>query len=58
MSKGYAQDEGMEKYYIVTRPTKLSDLQLEDLDGSVSHAVKRGRRLRERREAHIKNQLM
>jgi hypothetical protein len=58
MSKGFAQEDSMEKYYIVTRPTKLSDLQLDDLDGSVSHAVKRGRKLRERREAQIKSQLM
>jgi hypothetical protein len=57
MSKGYALDD-MQKYYIVTRPTRLSELPLDDLDGeSVSQAVKRGRKLRDRRMARIKNQL-
>jgi hypothetical protein len=59
MSKGYALDDiNIQKYYIVTRPTRLSDLQLEELDGdSTDQAVKRGRKLRERRAARIKHQL-
>jgi hypothetical protein len=56
MSKSYAFDA--QKYYIVTQPTRLSDLQLEELDGEPTvRAVKRGRKLRERREARLKNQL-
>jgi hypothetical protein len=58
MSKGYAFDDNIQKYYIVTQPTRLSDLQLEELDGEpTARAIKRGRKLRDRREARIKNQL-
>lgn len=59
MSKGYGLDDiNVQKYYIVTRPTRLSDLQLEDLDAEPeSHAVKKGRKLRERRVLRLKNQL-
>jgi hypothetical protein len=57
MSKSYAFDA--QKYYIVTQPTRLSDLQLEELDQEPSaRAVKRGRKLRERREARLKDQLI
>jgi hypothetical protein len=57
MSKSYAFDA--QKYYIVTQPTRLSDLQLEDLDGEpTQRALKRGRQLRERREARLKDQIM
>jgi hypothetical protein len=57
MSKGYAFDA--QKYYIVTQPTRLSDLQLEELEGEpTARAIKRGRKLRERREARLKDQIM
>jgi|GEM_PF-5910258 len=58
MSRGYAFDP--QKYYIVSQPTKLSDLQLDNLgdDDETIQAVKRGRKFRERREAHINNQFM
>jgi hypothetical protein len=59
MSKGYAIDDDMQKYFIVSRPTKLSDLQLDNVDDEATiRAVKRGRKLRARREAQLKNQLM
>jgi hypothetical protein len=56
MSKSYGLDDiNIQKYYIVTQPTRLSDLQLEDLDGEpTAQAIKRGRKLRERREARMK----
>ena len=59
MSKSYGLDDiNIQKFYIVTRPTRLSDLQLDDLENEpASHAVKRGRKLRERRMARIRNQL-
>jgi hypothetical protein len=59
MSKGYALDDiNIQKFYIVTRPTRLSDLQLDDLDSAqASNAIKRGRKLRERREERMKNEL-
>jgi hypothetical protein len=57
MSKSYNQDDiNIQKYYIVTQPTRLSDLDLDGLDDP-SSAVKRGRKLRERRMARIRNQL-
>jgi hypothetical protein len=60
MSKGYALDDiNIQKYYIVTRPTRLSDLQLDEIDGEpAAHAIKRGRKLRERRAARFKNQIV
>jgi hypothetical protein len=59
MSKGYALDEDMQKYFIVSRPTKLSDLQLDNIDDAETmRAVKRGRKLRARREAQLEDQIM
>lgn len=58
MSKSYEDEFEVQKYYIVTQPTRLSDLQLDDLEADPkSHAIKRGRKLRERRMARIRNQL-
>lgn len=58
MSKGFGLDDiNMQKYFIVTRPTPLSDIQFEDVDEPDSRAIKRGRKLRARREARIRNQL-
>ncbi len=59
MSRSYALDEiNIQKYYIVTQPTRISDLQIDDLDNEPSNrAVKRGRKLRERRLARIHNQI-
>jgi hypothetical protein len=60
MSKSYGLDDiNIQKYYIVTRPTRLSDLQLDDIDSDPASrgAVKRGRKLRERRISRIRNQL-
>jgi hypothetical protein len=59
MSKGNALDNiNIQKYYIVTQPTRLSDLQLEELeDEPTARAIKRGRKLRERRAARMKNEL-
>jgi hypothetical protein len=56
MSKGYELDKYQtNKLWIVTAPTKISDMQLEEFDdGVVSQAVKRGRKLRARREARLK----
>lgn len=60
MSRSYALDDiNIQKYYIVTKPTRLSDLQLDELEDEVSsRAVKRGRKLRERRAARIKHELV
>jgi len=59
MSRSYGLDEiNMQKYYIVTQPTRLSDLQLDELDtGPDSQAIKRGRKLRQRRLARMRDQM-
>jgi hypothetical protein len=59
MSKGNGlNDVDIQKFYIVTRPTRLSDLQLDDLESDPSaHAIRKGRKLRERREAKMRDQL-
>jgi hypothetical protein len=60
MSKGYALDEfDTNKLWIVAQPMPLSQLQLDEYDNEdVSRAVKRGRKLRARREARLKDELM
>jgi hypothetical protein len=59
MSKGQGLDDlDMQKFYIVTRPTRLSDLQLEDIESDPNaHALRKGRKLRERRMARMRNML-
>jgi hypothetical protein len=59
MSKGHGLDDiDVQKYYIVTRPTRLSDLQFDDLEsGPDARAIRKGRKLRERRMARIRDQL-
>jgi hypothetical protein len=57
MSKGYGLDDiKMQKFYIVSSPTKLSQLHLDDIDGD-DDIVAKGRKLRARRMARIRNQL-
>jgi hypothetical protein len=47
------QDRGMQKYYILTRPTKLSDLTVDDLYDDSNHDHnewrKRAREFRDRK---------
>jgi hypothetical protein len=59
MSKGQGLDDvDMQKFYIVTRPTRLSDLQLDDIESDPSdHTIRKGRKLRERRMARMRNML-
>ena len=59
MKKHYAlKDVNMKKYYIVTRPTKLSDLTLDEFEdeGNV-HWREKARQLQARRWRRIKQQL-
>jgi hypothetical protein len=59
MSKGMGlNDVDMQKFYIVTQPTRLSDLQLDDLESDPNaYAIRKGRKLRERRMAKMRDQL-
>jgi hypothetical protein len=59
MSKNYGMgDVNLQKYYIVTRPTRLSDLQFDDLDNDDDSKWKqKAQNLQTRRWRKIKNQL-
>jgi hypothetical protein len=59
MKKHYAlKDVNMKKYYIVTRPTRLSDLTFDELeDETNSKWREKARQLQARRWRRIKQQL-
>ena len=59
MKKHYAlKDVNMKKYYIVTRPTRLSDLTFDELEAETSaHWREKARQLQARRWRRIKQQL-
>ncbi len=52
-------DVNVQKYYIVTRPTRLSDLQFDDIDDGDDNAQwkQKSHSLQMRRWRKIKNQL-
>jgi len=55
---GPLKDNGVRKYYILTRPSKLSDLSLDELEGDdVSGWREKSRQLQARRWRKIKHQL-
>jgi len=56
---GDAKDSNIKKYYILTRPAKLSDLSLDDLeDDNVSGWREKSRQLQARRWRKIRHQLV
>jgi hypothetical protein len=56
---GAASNNGMNKYYILTRPSKLSDLTLDELeDDDVSGWREKSKQLQARRWRKIKHQLV
>lgn len=59
MKKHYAlKDVNMKKYYIVTRPTRLSDLTFDELEDESSHWREKARQLQARRWRRIRQQLV
>lgn len=55
---GAAKDNGLKKLYILTRPAKLSDLELEDLEGDDSTGWReKSRQMQARRWRKIRHQL-
>jgi hypothetical protein len=55
---GAASDTNLKKYYILTRPSKLSDLALDELDDyNESDWREKSRQLQARRWRKIKHQL-
>ena len=58
MSKSPLGDVNVRKYYIITRPTRLSELQLDDFDEETDYGWReKARSLQVRRWRKIKNQL-
>ena len=54
---GAASDTNLKKYYILTRPAKLSDLALDELEDDDSGWREKSRQLQARRWRKIKHQL-
>jgi hypothetical protein len=56
---GHIKDSKVSKYYILTRPAKLSDLSLDDLDGDdPSGWREKSKQLQARRWRKLKHQLV
>jgi hypothetical protein len=56
---GPVKDNTVSKYYILTRPSKLSDLSLDDLDtDDLSGWREKSRQLQARRWRKLKHQLV
>lgn len=55
---GVAKDNNIKKYYILTRPSKLSDLTLDELeDDDIAGWREKSRQLQARRWRKIRHQL-
>jgi hypothetical protein len=53
------KDNSMSKFYILTRPSKLSDLSLDELDGDDTSGWRdKSRQLQARRWRKLKHQLI
>ena len=53
------KDTGVKKYYILTRPAKLSDLSLDDMDAEDDDGWReKSRQLQARRWRKIRHQLV
>lgn len=63
MNKSYGPDGAkhteptMKKYYIITKPTRLSDLTLDDLDDSDYNWREQSRQMQARRWRKLRQQL-
>ena len=57
-SKSSNNELNVQKYYIVTRPTRLSDLQFDDIDDDDYQWKQKSRDLQVRRWRKVKNQLV
>lgn len=58
MKSSYHSNTNASKYYILTQPTKLSDLTLDDLEDDDDFAWRdKARKLQTRRWRKLKNQL-
>lgn len=58
LNGGKHKDDSMKKYYIITKPTPLSDLTLDDLDSSDDQSWReRSRQLQARRWRKLRHQI-
>jgi hypothetical protein len=58
MKSSHHQDTNIKKYYILTQPTRLSDLTLDELDDDDGYAWRdKARKLQTRRWRKLKHQL-
>ena len=57
LNNGKHTDLTMKKYYIITKPTRLSDLTLDDLDDNDFSWHERSRQLQARRWKKMRNQI-
>lgn len=56
---GDAKDSNVKKFYILTRPSKLSDLSLDDFDeGDASGWREKSRQMQARRWRKIRHQIV
>lgn len=56
---GHVKDNSVSKYYILTRPAKLSDLSLDDLDeDDIGSWREKSKQLQARRWRKLKHQLV
>lgn len=57
LNSGKHQDMNMKKYYIITKPTRLSDLTLDDLDDNDFSWRQQSRQMQARRWRKLRNQI-
>lgn len=58
MKGSHHQDINVKKYYILTQPSRLSDLKLDDLDDDANYAWRdKARKLQSRRWRRLKHEL-
>lgn len=59
MKGSYQKDTDVKKYYILTQPTRLSELTVDELEGDSNYAWRdKARKLQTRRWRRLKHQLI
>jgi hypothetical protein len=58
LNNGKHKEDSMKKYYIITKPTKLSDLTLDDLDDTDYSWREQSRQLQARRWRKLRHEMI